>query len=64
MISWKVKRILITVVLVCIGFGLILYPYISNYIYELQQSQHFKEYQEETLQFDDQIIEEELQKSS
>lgn len=63
MISWKVKRILITVVLVCIGFGLILYPYISNYIYELQQSQHFKEYQEETLQLDDQIIEEELQKA-
>lgn len=63
MIFWKVKRILITVVLVCIGFGLILYPYISNYIYELQQSQHFKEYQEETLQFDNQIIEEELQKA-
>lgn len=63
MISWKVKRILITVVIVCVGFGLILYPYISNYIYELQQSQHFKEYQEETLQLDDQIIEEELQKA-
>ena len=60
MISWKIKRIAYTIILFCIGLSLILYPY---YIYELQQSRHFKEYQQETLQLDDQIIEEELKKA-
>lgn len=63
MISWKIKRIAYTIILFCIGLSLILYPYFSNYIYELQQSRHFKEYQQETLQLDDQIIEEELKKA-
>ena len=63
MISWKVKRILITVVIVCVGFGLILYPYISNYIMNYNSPSILRNIRRKTLQLDDQIIEEELQKA-
>ena len=59
----RITRFVVTTLLVVIGLGMISYPYISNRLYEDQQSELIRSYQEETDSLDDGMLAQEIEKS-
>ena len=59
----RITRFVVTTLLVVIGLGMISYPYISNRLYEDQQSELIRSYQEETDSLDDGMLAQEIEKA-